>query len=44
MIPSEWTEGMSLIEKLVVLLAAHASKGELKRLRAFFIEYRGERP
>lgn len=39
MIPRAWTEGLSLIEVLIVFLAGHASKRELRRLAAFFQEF-----
>lgn len=39
MIPRKWTVGMSRIEVLIVLFAAHTSKRELRRLAAFFQEY-----
>ena len=42
-ISAELTKGMSLIEKLVVLLAAHASAKELDRIREFFHSYEPER-
>lgn len=38
-IPIKWTEGMSRLEVLIVLFAAHCSKDELVRLAAFFEEF-----
>jgi hypothetical protein len=39
MIPRELTKGMTMIEKIVVLLASHATPRELRHLRAFFLAY-----
>jgi len=43
MIPAELTEGMTFIEKFVVLLCAHASRAELKRLREFIVDWEKEK-